>query len=350
MRIEEGIKLGFKDVLILPKRSALKSRSEVSLCKKIHFKYSNVCWSGIPIIASNMDTVGTFNMAHVLSEFHIFTAIHKYYNIQQWKEFILHIPKKKLHYVMISTGISDLDYMKLKQIIALSPLLQYICIDVANGYSEYLIDFIKKIRSKFPDKVICSGNVVTGEMVEALLLAGSDIVKVGIGPGSVCTTRLKTGVGYPQLSAIIECADAAHGLKGHIISDGGCINSGDIAKAFGAGADFVMLGGIFAGHNECEGEIIQDNGKKFMIFYGMSSKNAMKLHMGKIDKYKTDEGKSVKLLFKGSVYNTVLDILGGLRSTCTYIGAQGIHELTKRTTFIRVLEQENKVFNNSNLF
>lgn len=345
MRIEEGIKLGFKDVLILPKRSMLRSRSEVSLFRKINFKYSNFSWSGIPIIASNMDTVGTFNMAMKLSEFHILTAIHKYYNIQQWKQFVCNIPEKKLNYVMVSTGISDMDYIKLKQILTLSPLLKHICIDVANGYSEYLIDFVKKIRIEFPNQIICSGNVVTGEMVEALLLAGSDIVKVGIGPGSVCTTRLKTGVGYPQLSAIIECADAAHGLQGRIISDGGCTNSGDIAKAFGAGADFVMLGGIFAGHNECEGKIVQENNKKFMIFYGMSSKNAMRLHMGEVARYKTDEGKSVKLLLKGSVCDTVLDVLGGLRSTCTYIGAKEIKELTKRTTFIRVLEQENKIFN-----
>ncbi|CAL4042489.1 GMP reductase [Buchnera aphidicola (Takecallis arundicolens)] len=350
MRIEESIKLGFKDVLIIPKRSTLKSRSEVNLNRKIYFKYSNMISSGIPIIASNMDTVGTFNMAIKLSSLHILTAIHKYYNIQEWKSFITHLPHNMFDYIMVSTGISDADYIKLKEIFSLSPLLKYICIDIANGYSDHLIHFVTKIRTNFPNKIICAGNVVTGEMVEALLLAGADIVKVGIGPGSVCTTRTKTGVGYPQLSAIIECADAAHGLQGHIISDGGCVNSGDIAKAFGAGSDFVMLGGIFAGHNECEGKIIKENNKKFMIFYGMSSTNAMQLHIGEVAGYKTDEGKSVKLLLKGPVQNTVFDILGGLRSSCTYVGAREIKELNKRTTFIRVLEQENTIFNDDTLF
>ncbi|WP_343128319.1 GMP reductase [Buchnera aphidicola (Takecallis taiwana)] len=350
MRIEEGIKLGFKDVLITPKRSTLKSRSEVNLKRNIHFKYSNMISSGIPIIASNMDTVGTFNMAVQLSAVNIITAIHKYYTVNEWRSFITHVPHDFFDYIMVSTGVSDADYTKLKKILSLSPLLKYICIDIANGYSDNLIQFVTKIRTKFPNKIICAGNVVTGEMVEALLLSGADIVKIGIGPGSVCTTRTKTGVGYPQLSAIIECADAAHGLQGHIISDGGCINSGDIAKAFGAGADFVMLGGIFAGHNECEGKIITENNDKFMLFYGMSSKNAMKLHMGKVAGYKTDEGKLVKLLLKGPVKNTVLDILGGLRSSCTYVGAREIKELNKRTTFIRVLEQENTIFNDGTLF
>ncbi|QCI27145.1 GMP reductase [Buchnera aphidicola] len=350
MRIEEDIKLGFKDVLIVPKRSALKSRSEVNLFRNINFKYSKFNYLGVPIIASNMDTVGTFSMAVKLSKFNILTAIHKYYSIQNWKNFIFNTSKYVFDYIMVSTGISDQDYIKLKIILSLSSLLKYICIDVANGYSECFLDFVKKVRTDFPEKIICAGNVVTGEMVEALILSGADIVKIGIGPGSVCTTRSKTGIGYPQLSAVIECADAAHGLHGRIISDGGCTNSGDIAKAFGAAADFVMLGGIFAGHNECEGNIIEENDKKFMIFYGMSSKNAMKLHMGKVEVYRTDEGKSVKLLLKGSVNKTVLDILGGLRSSCTYVGAKKIQELTKRTTFIRVLEQENKIFNNNQLF
>ncbi|CAL4320009.1 GMP reductase [Buchnera aphidicola] len=345
MRIEENIKLGFKDVLIRPKRSMLKSRSEVNLLRNISFKHSKIIWKGIPIIASNMDTVGTFSMAKSLSHFNIFTIINKYYSISMWKNFIINNKPNVFNYIMVSTGTSNSDYLKLKSILSLSPLLKYICIDVANGYLDHVVSFVKKIRIVFPDKVICVGNVVTCEMVEELILSGADIVKVGIGPGSVCTTRSKTGIGYPQLSAIIECADAAHGLKGHIISDGGCTNSGDIAKAFGAGSDFVMLGGMFAGHIECEGEIIIENNKKFMIFYGMSSKHAMELHSGKIDHYKTDEGKIVKLLFKGSINNTISDILGGLRSSCTYVGAQNIKELTKRTTFIRVSEQENKIFN-----
>ncbi len=225
------------------------------------------------------------------------------------------------------------------------PSLQFICIDVANGYSEHFVDFVKRIREAFPDKIILAGNVVTGEMVEELLLAGADVIKVGIGPGSVCTTRVKTGVGYPQLSAIIECADAAHGLGGQIISDGGCKVPGDISKAFGGGADFVMLGGMLAGHTESGGELVEEeSGKKFKLFYGMSSETAMNKYAGGVAEYRASEGKTIKMPFRGPVTETILDILGGLRSTCTYVGASYLKELTKRTTFIRVQEQHNEWF------
>ncbi|QCI18758.1 GMP reductase [Buchnera aphidicola] len=346
MRIEEDIKLGFKDVLIRPKRSILKSRSEVDLIRFFSFKYSSNKWSGIPIIAANMDTIGTFQMAVSLANFNILTAIHKYYSLNEWKNFIDTSSNKVLEHVIVSIGTSDLDFLKIQKIFSLSSELKYICIDVANGYSESFVSFLKKIRDKFPSKIICAGNVVTGEMVEELILSGADIVKVGIGPGSVCTTRVKTGVGYPQLSAIIECADAAHGLNGQIISDGGCVVPGDIAKAFGGGADFVMLGGMLSGHYECSGEIIKENLKKFMLFYGMSSTSAMKRYTGQIRGYRASEGKTVKIPFRGNVDITIRDILGGLRSSCTYVGAQKLKELTKRTTFIKVNEQENCVFNN----
>tara|TARA_R110002050_G_scaffold8499_2_gene31423 strand:+ start:2019 stop:2675 length:657 start_codon:yes stop_codon:yes gene_type:complete len=218
-------------------------------------------------------------------------------------------------------------------------------VDVANGYSEHFVNFVKKMRKNHPKKVIIAGNVVTGEMVEELLLAGADIIKVGIGPGSVCTTRVKTGVGYPQLSAIIECADAAHGMGGQIISDGGCKIPGDLSKAFGGSADFVMLGGMLAGHTESGGELIEKNGEKFKAFYGMSSETAMNKHAGGVANYRASEGKTVEVPFKGDVEHTIIDILGGIRSTCTYVGASRLKELTKRTTFIRVQEQENQVYN-----
>ncbi|CAL4320763.1 GMP reductase [Buchnera aphidicola] len=346
MRIEEDIKLGFKDVLIRPKRSTLISRSQVDLYRKFIFKNSKLTWSGIPIIAANMDTIGTFNMVKILSNFHILTAVHKYYSVIEWEKFINSVSEEILRYVIVSTGTSNADFLKIKKIFSLSSSLKYICIDVANGYSEHFINFLKKVRDCFPNKTICAGNVVTGEMVEELILSGADIVKVGIGPGSVCTTRLKTGVGYPQLSAIIECSDAAHGLGGRIISDGGCVFSGDLAKAFGGGADFTMLGGMLAAHEECDGKIIEENGKRFMLFYGMSSQAAMDLYIGGVAKYRSTEGKTIKLLFRGSVESTIRDILGGLRSACTYVGAESLKELTKRTTFIRVSEQENHVFNN----
>ena len=344
MRIENDLKLGFKDVMFRPKRSTLKSRSEVTLEREFNFLHSNIKWKGVPIIAANMDTVGTFNMARALSNHNIFTAIHKHYTIDDWRKFIHESSVNTLNNIAISTGTSKEDAKKVKTILNEFPQINFICIDVANGYSEHFVEFVRKMRKQHPNKVIIAGNVVTGEMVEELLLSGADIIKVGIGPGSVCTTRVKTGVGYPQLSAIIECADAAHGLGGQIISDGGCKVPGDVAKAFGANADFVMLGGMLAGHTESGGEIIEENGEKFKAFYGMSSETAMNKHSGGVADYRASEGKTVKIPFKGNVENTVIDILGGLRSTCTYVGARKLKELTKRTTFIRVQEQENQVF------
>ncbi|CAL4320692.1 GMP reductase [Buchnera aphidicola] len=345
MRIERDIKLGFKDVLIRPKRSILKSRSQVDLTRKFFFKYSSTVWSGVPIIAANMDTIGTFQMAQSLSNYNILTAVHKYYSFEEWRDFVSVSSDKTLNHVIVSIGTSNLDFVKVKKIFSLSLELKYICIDVANGYSEHFLSFLKLVRECFLDKIICAGNVVTGEMVEELILSGADVVKVGIGPGSVCTTRIKTGVGYPQLSAIIECADAAHGLGGQIISDGGCAVSGDLAKAFGGGADFVMLGGMLAGHSECDGQIIEKKSKKYMLFYGMSSKSAMQRYIGGVPVYRASEGKTVKIPFRGGIDATIQDILGGLRSACTYVGASRLKELTKRTTFIRVSEQENCIFN-----
>jgi len=344
MRIEYDLKLGFKDVMIRPKRSTLKSRSQVNLDRDFKFLHSSHTWEGIPIMAANMDTVGTFEMAKALSQKKLFTTIHKHYTVDEWNVFCSSAPKDIESYIAISSGTSNKDSEKLAAIFNFNPHLKFICIDVANGYSEHFANFVKKTRKQYPDKVIIAGNVVTGEMVEELLLSGADIVKVGIGPGSVCTTRVKTGVGYPQLSAIIECADAAHGLGGQIISDGGCTTPGDVAKAFGAGADFVMLGGMLAGHDESGGEIIEQNGKPFRKFYGMSSSTAMEKHVGGVADYRASEGKTVEVPYRGKVESTLQDILGGLRSTCTYVGAQRLKELTKRTTFIRVAEQENRVY------
>ncbi|WP_165313657.1 GMP reductase [Vibrio ziniensis] len=344
MRIEQELKLGFKDVLFRPKRSTLKSRSQVNLTREFTFKHSGRQWSGVPVIAANMDSVGSFKMAEALAKHNVMTAIHKHYSVEQWAEFVQSAAADTLKNVMVSTGTSDNDFQKTKDIMAMSEEIIFICIDIANGYSEHLVDYVQKVRVAFPNKVIVAGNVVTGDMVEELILAGADIVKVGIGPGSVCTTRVKTGVGYPQLSAIIECADAAHGLGGRIIGDGGCTCPGDVAKAFGGGADFVMLGGMLAGHEEAGGELVEKNGETFMKFYGMSSKSAMDKHSGGVAGYRAAEGKTVLIPFRGPVENTIQDVLGGVRSTCTYVGAASLKELTKRTTFIRVQEQENNVY------
>ncbi|XP_021574106.1 GMP reductase 2 isoform X1 [Carlito syrichta] len=313
--IENDVKLDFKDVLLRPKRSTLKSRSEVDLTRSFSFRNSKHTYTGVPIIAANMDTVGTFEMAKVLCK-----------------------------YLAASSGTGSSDFEHLEQILEAIPQVNYICLDVANGYSEHFVEFLKDVRKRFPQHTIMAGNVVTGEMVEELILSGADIIKVGIGPGSVCTTRKKTGVGYPQLSAVMECADAAHGLKGHIISDGGCSCPGDVAKAFGAGADFVMLGGMLAGHSESGGELIERDGKKYKLFYGMSSEMAMKKYAGGVAEYRASEGKTVEVPFKGDVEHTIRDILGGIRSTCTYVGAAKLKELSRRTTFIRVTQQVNPIF------
>nr|KAF6500213.1 guanosine monophosphate reductase 2 [Molossus molossus] len=313
--IDNDVKLDFKDVLLRPKRSTLKSRSEVDLTRSFSFRNSKQMYTGIPIIAANMDTVGTFEMAKVLCK-----------------------------HLAASSGTGASDFKQLEQILETIPQVKYICLDVANGYSEHFVEFVKDVRKRFPEHTIMAGNVVTGEMVEELILSGADIIKVGIGPGSVCTTRKKTGVGYPQLSAVMECADAAHGLKGHIISDGGCSCPGDVAKAFGAGADFVMLGGMLAGHSESGGELIERDGKQYKLFYGMSSDTAMKKYAGGIAEYRASEGKTVEVPFKGDVEHTIRDILGGIRSTCTYVGAAKLKELSRRTTFIRVTQQVNLSF------
>ncbi|KZX76042.1 GMP reductase [Oleiphilus sp. HI0009] len=344
MRIENDIKLGFKDVLFRPKRSTLKSRSQVSLERTYKFKNSGQTWTGVPVIAANMDTVGTFEMAERLASYKMLTAMHKHYTVEEWTEWLGKQEDSIYDHIMVSSGTSDADFDKVKAIVLANPKLRFICIDVANGYSQHFVDFLRRARADFPSMIIIAGNVVTGEMAEELILSGADVVKVGIGPGSVCTTRVKTGVGYPQLSAAIECADAAHGLGGHVISDGGCTCAGDVSKAFGAGSDFVMLGGMLAGHEESGGELVERDGKMYKLFYGMSSSTAMNKHSGGVANYRASEGKTVEMPFKGPVDNTVQDILGGVRSTCTYVGADSLKELSKRTTFIRVQEQENNVY------
>ena len=322
MRIIDDIKLDFSDVLITPKRSQLISRKDVDLTRKFTFKHSRREWTGVPIVASNMDHTGTIQMFNVMSEHDMLTALCKF----------IDFPQDGFQYLMKTVGIdTDFDF----------PTPNWLCIDVANGYTERFIAHILNSRRLHPDSIIVAGNVCTPEATEQILLAGADVVKIGIGPGSVCTTRKMTGVGYPQLSAVIECADAAHGLGGHIIADGGCTVVGDIAKCFGAGADFVMLGGMLAGHKECEGEIIDDK----MTFYGMSSDDAQLKYYGEKKSHRASEGKTVQIPFKGNVIDTVHEILGGLRSSCTYAGAKSIKDLPKCTTFVKVNRQLNTVFN-----
>ena len=266
MRIEEDIKLDYKDVLIRPKRSTLGSRKEVDLDRGFTFRNYKIegptyaherHFRGVPIMASNMDGVGTFEVADKLAEVKMFTCLVKTYSVNELVNYFDSDMKERSEFVAMSIGITDKDHNKFRDVYEqVDNQLKYVCIDVANGYSERFAEFVRGMRNNYPNIVIIAGNVVTGEMTEELILAGASIVKVGIGPGSVCTTRIQTGVGYPQLSAVIECADAAHGLGGHIIADGGCTCPGDVAKAFAGGADFVMLGGMLAGHDQGGGEVI----------------------------------------------------------------------------------------------
>ena len=342
MRIEDEIKLTFDDVLIRPKRSTLVSRSEVDLTRDFKFKYTSKTWSGVPIISANMDTTGTFETAKSLEKYGILTAIHKFYSLKDWEDNLKNLNPK---YLIVTVGSSDEEFNKAKNIFKLNNELDFLCLDVANGYREDFLQAVAKFREAFPDKIIMAGNVATREMTEAIILAGADIVKVGIGPGSVCTTRKVAGVGYPQLSSISECADAAHGLGGHVISDGGCKFPGDVAKAFGAGSDFVMLGGMFAGHTESGGDLVTDeNGQMYKDFYGMSSELAQQRYYGDLAEHRASEGKKVRLKYKGSIDITVQSILGGVRSACSYVGAKTLKDLPKCTTFIRVTQTTNEIF------
>ena len=378
MRLEEDIKLDYKDVLIRPKRSTLGSRKEVDLHRGFTWRNwrpedlsmeqlrpENRHWRGIPIMAANMDGVGTFEMADKLVEGQLFTCLKKTYTVNELVNYFDNEYPERTQYVAMSIGITDSDHQKFRDVYEQTDSkLRYVCIDVANGYSNRFRNFVAEFRQLYPHIVIIAGNVVTGEMTEELILAGADIVKVGIGPGSVCTTRVQTGVGYPQLSAVIECADAAHGLGGHIIADGGCTCPGDVAKAFAGGADFVMLGGMLAGHDEGGGEVITkfyetaevDNegyrvreSKQFVTFYGMSSKAANDKHFGGLKEYRSSEGREVLVPYRGAVARTIQDILGGVRSACTYAGAVRLKHLSKCTTFVRCTQTHNSVYEKSTI-
>jgi GMP reductase len=363
MKIENEIRLDYSDVLICPKRSESPSRKNVNLIRKFTFLNSQETWEGVPIMAANMATTGTFAMAQALNKHHMSTCLHKFYSIEQLVQFF------KTNDAFYTLGIKEEDFAKLNSFVQSNGSApKYICLDVANGYTKYFVEKCRQLRNQFPKSVLLAGNVCTPEMVQELLLSGGvDIVKIGIGGGSACTTRIVTGVGFPQLSAVIECADAAHGLRGHIVADGGCTTSGDVSKAFGAGADFVMLGGMLSGHEECEGDweyewkagvglqqgefwqpfdpgYPTERKKKSLRFFGMSSKEAMNKFNGGQSNYKASEGRSVSVPYRGVVEDTVLEILGGIRSTCTYVGTETLKDLSKCCTFIRVNNTHNRVF------
>ncbi|MGM5480528.1 MAG: GMP reductase [Nanobdellota archaeon] len=346
MRIETEVKLDYSDVLIRPKRSTLTSRKDVTLERTFRFLHSTKTWTGIPIMTANMATTGTFEIAEIFSNYKMITTLHKYYTVEELER---ELPRfNKPEFIVYTMGIRDEDFKKLDAVFekGLQKYFDFICLDVPNGYLERFVEAVQQVRTLCPDHIIIAGNVVTNEMVEQLLINGADIVKIGIGPGAACLTRQKAGVGYPQLSATIESADAAHGISqgngcGKIIADGGIVCPADFAKAFGAGADFTMAGTIFAGYEQSGGDLIEQKGQKYKLHYGSSSNTALEKFYGKVEKHRASEGRTSKIPYKGNINPFLLDILGSLRSAATYIGARKLKEFPKRTTFIRVNHQLN---------
>ena len=344
MRIKQALKLNYEDVLLQPKRSTLTSRADVKMTRTFNFRNSKKQLEFCPIFASNMDGVGTFSMAKVLQEYKMMTVITKSTTLEQWKQAVG--TGLRLQSVSVCTGTNIIwdkdasDYKTMQDVLTNFPDVKFITVDVANAYHQNFVDFVKRIRDQYPDKIIIAGNVVTPEMTEELLINGADIVKIGIGPGSVCTTRTMAGVGIPQFSAIVECSDAANGVDGHIMADGGCVYPGDIAKALGGGAHMVMIGGMLAGHDESEQEIV--DGK--IEFYGMSSDRAREVHGKRKDGYRGNEGRLISLPYRGPVTETVEDILGGVRSSATYIGARRLKDMPKCATFVKTNNVQNRVY------
>ena len=354
MRIRDGLKLDFQDVLIVPQRSSLSSRADVDLMRTYKFPHSDRVWTGIGIISANMDSTGTIAMANEFSKHNMLVALHKHYTIDQLVKFFSDKAVWDCVFYTVGTSVKDIEKLCLLKSEMLKnfsgPEIKefphFINIDVANGYQESFVETVKEYRKFYPQSVIMAGNVCTPNMTEELILSGADISKIGLGCGSACQTRIKAGVGFPQFSAIDECSYVAHGLGGHICSDGGCASSGDVAKAFAVGGDFVMLGGMLSATDECEGAWARDeSGVPISFkFYGMSSTEAQEKYNGGLADHRASEGKCVYLPYRGKVENIIKDILGGVRSACTYVGAERLKDLPKCAEFVRVNSQYNKVF------
>lgn len=379
-QIIEEVQLDYCDVMIKPKRSTLNSRSEPNVYRDYKFRWTNRIINGNGLMVANMATTGTFEMAKVMQKNKMFCCLQKHYTYEELKTFLednFNNPESHNNdYIFVSTGIKAGDYEKICKVIDLG-LCKNLCIDIANGYIPNLLSFVKKIRENYPSLVIMVGNVVTGDMVQDLILTGADIVKCGIGPGANCTTRKETGCGRPQFSTVLECAEAAHAIDGMICADGGVTCNGDIIKAFGAGADFVMVGSLVAGTDEADGEVIEKmyrtneyefyeedcctltkpstrewteyhpdkpiySIKKFKLAYGMSSKYAQDKHWNGMANYRTSEGIVTLKEYVGPAQEIIDSYLGGLRSCMTYISAKRLKDIPKCCTFYKT----NRILNN----
>lgn len=344
MKISTDVKLDDDDVILVPQRSLLTSRSEVELTRKFKFYHSSREFNGIPLISANMSCVSGFQLAQSLQKHKIVTCLHKYIDYDHLK-LLFGQDILKPEYTWVSIGMSNDELNKLVNFTSQLNYKPNICVDVANGYMSKFVDFTKRVRDLFPDSVLLCGNVCTPEMVQELILTSTDIVKINIGPGFGCTSRSVAGVGFPSISCIDECEHAAHGLKsgdgrlGLICSDGGQKNSGDIAKRYCAGADFQMVGRLFASHDEnsdvCEWE--EDlGGNRYSLYYGMSSHFAQNKHLNQNKNYRASEGTIRKIPYKGSIDKTIQEITGGLRSCGAYIGANCLADFSKCASFVRV--------------
>lgn len=327
-------KLSYKNVALKPRRSEIRSRADVDLSRTFKFPYSGQECHGIPIMAANMDTVGTFEMAIALAASKAFTAIHKYYSVEAWKEFAAEHPEC-MPYVILTSGTSNQDQERMCRILDTVKSVKFVMIDTLESNSQDFVEQLRNVRLQYPNHTLIAGSVADWQLMEEMIItARVDAIKIGMSMSSTSTGRKKTGCGFPSISNILECANAAHAYNVRVIASGGCACPGDVAKAMAAGADFVMLGGLLAGHEECGGELIIRRGRKYKLFYDMSSTTAMKKHVGCVTTYRGSEGRTVEVPYKGAVHNTLLNICDGLRSACTYVGCHKLKELTKRATFI----------------
>lgn len=385
MLIHNDIQLDFDDVLIAPQTTTINHRGEVDIIRE--FKYLDVC--GVPVISANMTQTGTFDVASKLLENDYFATLHKFYKAEEIIEFIQSQKRKNILnglidccgeymgneknlFVTVGKRNWDEEFKKIETIYEQTGALVSVLLDVPNAYIPEIVDCVKQLREFMNEQnchggLIAVGNVCSGDETQKLILAGANFVKVGIGPSPVCDTRIKTGCGRPQLSAIIECANAAHQVNGYIIADGGFKTNADFCKALVAGADICMSGSMFAGCEEANGKIVEkcfrtneydiDYGydysltefanpepgkpkfefKQFKEYYGMSSFRAQRENYGKVTTTGTSEGVECKLVpYTGPIQNTINDINGSLRSCGSYIGAKNIKSFSRQGMFYKV--------------
>ena len=328
--------LTFDDVTLVPQYSSVLPIDTIINCKLSKNLNLNV-----PLLSSAMDTVTESKMAIAISKCGGIGVIHRNLSIEKQVSEVQKV-KKSGCLVGAAIGVNARDLERVEELSRIKTDL--IVIDTAHGHTKKVLTMIKKIKKKLKNSTLCVGNIATGKAAKFLADNGVDIVKVGIGPGSICTTRLVAGIGVPQLSAIMDVKKALKKYKTKIISDGGIKFSGDLAKAIAAGADAIMIGSLFSGTMESPGKIIKYKGKLYKNFRGMGSVGAMSA--GSADRYyqkKTKditkyvpEGVEGMVKFKGSIKEIIYNLVGGLKSSMGYMGAKTIRDLQKKGKFLKI--------------